>query len=51
MGTYKLKTSKVETVVVDAYKRLERGVVSVYERIEKKFVERFLEPVEKEERP
>ncbi|HIY50207.1 MAG TPA: hypothetical protein H9834_10395 [Candidatus Barnesiella excrementavium] len=51
MEAYKLKTGKVETVVVDAYKRLERVVVSVYERIEKRFVERFLEPVEKEERP
>ncbi|WP_298664041.1 hypothetical protein [uncultured Barnesiella sp.] len=51
MGTYKLKTGKVEAIVVDAYKRLERGVVRGYERIEKKFVDRFLEPVEKEERP
>lgn len=46
-----MKTGKVEVIVVDAYKRLERSVVRGYERIEKKFVDRFLEPVEKEARP
>lgn len=46
-----MKTGKVEVIVVDAYKRLERSVVRGYERIEKKFVDRFLEPVKKEERP
>lgn len=50
MGMYKLKTGRVEAIVVDAYKRLERSVVRRYERIEKVFVDRFLEPAGKEGR-
>ena len=54
MTKYKLKTGKVEGVVVDTYKKIEQGVVDgyqaiedavvgTYKKIEGKFVDRFLE--------
>ncbi len=53
---YKLKTTKVEKSVVEAYKKLERSVVEsyfavenafvgAYQKIEDKFVDTFLEEV------
>lgn len=53
MTKYKLKTGKVENVVVGTYKKIENGVVDgyqaiedavvgTYKKIEGKFVERFL---------
>ena len=53
---YKLKTGKVEEIVVNAYKKTENGVVEgyqaiedavvgTYKKIEGKFVEKFLEEV------
>jgi hypothetical protein len=53
MTKYKLKSGKVEKVVVDTYKKIENGatdgyqaiedaVVGTYKKIEGKFVERFL---------
>lgn len=57
---YKLKTGKVEEIVVNAYKKTENGVVEgyqaiedavvgTYKKIEGKFVEKFLEEVPKDE--
>ena len=54
MTKYKLKSGKVEKVVVDTYKKIENGVVDgyqaiedavvgTYKKIEGKFVEQFLE--------
>lgn len=54
MTKYKLKTGKVEGIVMDTYKKIENSVVegyqaiedavvSTYEKIEGKFVEKFLE--------
>ncbi len=59
MTKYKLKTGKVENVVVGAYKKIEDGVVDgyqaiedalvgTYKKIEGKFVERFLEETDEE---
>ena len=56
--TYRLKKTKMEELVVEAYKRMEESIVRSYlavertfvdgyQRIEDKFVEKFLE--EKEE--
>mgnify|MGYP003400231353 FL=1 len=56
---YKLKTGKVEEIVVNAYKKTENGVVEgyqaiedavvgTYKKIEGKFVEKFLEEVPKD---
>ena len=56
---YKLKTGKVEEIVVNAYKKTENGVVGgyqaiedavvgTYKKIEGKFVEKFLEEVPKD---
>jgi hypothetical protein len=57
---YKLKTGKVEEIVVNAYKKTENGVVEgyqaiedavvgTYKKIEGKFVEKFLEEVPEDE--
>lgn len=54
MTNYKLKTGKVEKMVVDTYQKIENGVVNgyqavedavvgTYKKIEDKFVESFLE--------
>ena len=59
---YKLKTTKVEKSVVEAYKKLERSVVEsyfavenafvgAYQKIEDKFVDTFLEEMKDEEAP
>ncbi|MBQ8055822.1 MAG: hypothetical protein IJ270_03285 [Paludibacteraceae bacterium] len=59
MNKYKLKTGKVENVVVGAYKKIRNGVVNsyqaienavvrTYKKIEGKFVERFLEETNKD---
>lgn len=58
---YKLKTGKVEEIVVNAYKKTENGVVGgyqaiedavvgTYKKIEGKFVEKFLEEVPEDEK-
>ena len=58
---YKLKTGKVEEIVVNAYKKTENGVVEgyqaiedavvgTYKKIEGKFVEKFLEEVPEDEK-
>ena len=39
----KLKTTKVEKVVVDTYQKIEDGVVGIYKKVEDKFVDTFLE--------
>lgn len=39
----KLKTTKVEKVVVDTYQKIEDGVVGTYKKVEDKFVDTFLE--------
>ena len=55
--TYRLKKTKVEESVVNAYKKMEAGIirgytavertfVDGYQRIEDKFVEKFLEEKE-----
>jgi len=57
---YKLKTTKVEKSVVEAYKKLEQSViksyfaventfVGAYQKIEDKFVDTFLEEVTDED--
>ena len=57
---YKLKTTKVEKSVVEAYQKLERSVVKsyfavenvfvgTYQKIEDKFVDTFLEEVTDED--
>ncbi len=57
MSNYKLKSTKTEKAVVDAYKKVEDGVVNgykaventvvgAYKTVEKKFVDKFLENVE-----
>lgn len=57
---YKLKTTKVEKSVVEAYQKLERSVVKsyfavenvfvgAYQKIEDKFVDTFLEEVTDED--
>ena len=38
----KLKTTKVEKVVVDTYQKIEDGVVGAYQKVEDKFVDRYL---------
>ena len=54
MTNYKLKTGKVEKMVVDTYQKIENGVVGgyqavedavvgTYKKIEDKFVEKFLD--------
>ena len=54
MTNYKLKTGKVEKMVVDTYQKIENGVVDgyhavedavvgTYKKIEDKFVEKFLD--------
>ena len=54
MTSYKLKTGKVEKMVVDTYQKIENGVVDgyqavedavvgTYKKIEDKFVEKFLD--------
>ena len=54
MTNYKLKTGKVEKMVVDTYQKIENGVVNgyqavedavvgTYKKIEDKFVEKFLD--------
>ena len=54
MTNYKLKTCKVEKMVVDTYQKIENGVVDgyqavedavvgTYKKIEDKFVEKFLD--------
>ena len=59
--TYRLKKTKVEESVVNAYKKMEEGIVrgyaavertfvDGYQRIEDKFVEKFLEEKEDENR-
>lgn len=56
MPGYQLKTGKaakkvagayqkIEDTVVGGYKTIENGVVGGYKKIEKKFAEKFLEPV------
>ena len=56
MTKYKLKTTKTEKViveafdamcegVVDGYKNIENNVVRAYKKIENKFVDKFLEEV------
>lgn len=57
MSEYKLKTGKVEKKVVSAYqkvedtvvggyKKIEDSVVGAYKKVEKKFVDKFLEEIE-----
>ena len=54
MTNYKLKTGKVEKMLVDTYQKIENGVVDgyqavedavvgTYKKIEDKFVEKFLD--------
>ena len=58
---YKLKTGKVEEIVVNAYKKTENGVVGgyqaiedavvgTYKKIEGKFVEKFLEEIQEDKK-
>ena len=48
MAQYRIKPGKIGNALIDAYYKIEDGVVGTYKKIETAFVDRFLEKVDDE---